>query len=331
MSFLVDDVSNWYVRLNRPRFYEVDVADNRAAFATLHEVLVATCRLLAPFAPFVTDWIHRELTGASVHLAPFAPAATAEPDAELERGMRDIRELARLARAAREEAGVNVRQPLSRLVCVVPTFSAAIFSELEPLLRTELNVKQVEFATTGDALVRLEAKPNFRALGKRFGKRTPLAAEAVASLSSAALAAFERGETLAISLDGESHMLGAEDLEIIRRASGALAVQEAGGYVAALDPTITPELRREGIARELVSRVQRLRKEAGFAVSDRIRLQVMGGAEVAAVVSEYEGYIAGEVLATDVITGGDIVGHPDAVQTVDMLDDTVRIALTRVA
>jgi isoleucyl-tRNA synthetase len=202
---------------------------------------------------------------------------------------------------------------------------------LVPLLQSELNVKHVEFVTTGDALVRLEAKPNFRALGKRFGKRTPLAAEAVASLSSGALAAFERGEPLAISLDGESHMLGAEDLEIVRRASGALVVQEAGGYVAALDPTITPELRREGIARELVSRVQRLRKEAGFAVSDRIRLRVTGGTEVEAVAREYEGYIAGEVLAIDVATGGDIEGSPDAVQTVDVLDDTVRIALTRVA
>jgi isoleucyl-tRNA synthetase len=309
----------------------VDGADNRAAFATLHELLVATCRLLAPFAPFVTDWIHRELTGRSVHLASFAPAAAGEPDVELERGMRDIRELARLARAAREQAGINVRQPLSRLVCVVPTFTAAIFNELVPLLQSELNVKHVEFVTTGDALVRLEAKPNFRALGKRFGKRTPLAAEAVASLSSGALAAFERGEPLAISLDGESHMLGAEDLEIVRRASGALVVQEAGGYVAALDPTITPELRREGIARELVSRVQRLRKEAGFAVSDRIRLRVTGGTEVEAVAREYEGYIAGEVLAIDVATGGDIEGSPDAVQTVDVLDDTVRIALTRVA
>jgi isoleucyl-tRNA synthetase len=212
----------------------------------------------------------------------------------------------------------------------VPTYAPAIFNELEPLLRAELNVKQVELATTGDALVRLEAKPNFRALGKRFGKRTPLAAEAVAALSSGALAAFERGEPLAISLDGESHMLGAEDLEIVRRASGTLVVQEAGGYVAALDPAITPELRREGIARELVSRVQRLRKEAGFAVSDRIRLQVTGAQEVEGVVREYETYIAGEVLAIDVTTGGDIEGEPDAVQSVELLDATVRIALTRV-
>lgn len=205
-----------------------------------------------------------------------------------------------------------------------------MFADLEPLLRAELNVKEVEFASSGDALVRLEAKPNFRALGKRFGKRTPLAAQAVAALSSEALFAFEHGAPLAIALDGESHVLGADELEIVRRASGELVVREEGGYVAAIDPAVTPELRREGIARELVSRVQRMRKDAGFAVSDRIRLQVTGNAEAEAVVREHEGYVAAEVLASEVTTGGDVAGNPDAVQTVELVDDTVRIALTRV-
>ena len=364
MEFLVDDVSNWYVRLNRGRFYDVDGADNRAAFATLHRVLVSICRMLAPFAPFVTDWIHRELTGTSVHLAPFAShgsgarngsgegngagggagapgaggvgdgrgsaATEAVVDPELERAMSDLRRLATLARAAREEAGVKVRQPLSRLVCVVPNYRAGMFDVLEPLLRSEINVKKLEFVSSGDALLRLEAKPNFRSLGKRFGKRTPLAAAAVAALSGEALAAHERGEAIAIALDGESHVLSAEDFEIVRRAAGDLTVQEEGGYVAAIDPTVTPELRREGIARELVNRIQRLRKEARFAVSDRIRLQVTGGAETEQVVHGYKEYIAGEVLASEVMAGGEIAGNPDAVQTVDVMDDTVRIALTRV-
>ncbi|HEU4641815.1 MAG TPA: isoleucine--tRNA ligase [Gemmatimonadaceae bacterium] len=332
MEFVVDDVSNWYVRLNRARFYDVDGADNRAAFATLHEVLVAVCRMLAPFAPFVTDWMHRELTGSSVHLAPFGRGRGAPEvvDAELERAMSDLRTLATLARAAREDAGVKVRQPLPRLVCVVPNYRAGMFAQLEPLLRAELNVKEVEFASSGDALVRLEAKPNFRALGRRFGKRTPMAAQAVAALSSEALFAFEHGAPLAIALDGESHVLATEELEIVRRASGELVVKEEAGYVAAIDPTVTPELRREGIARELVSRVQRMRKDAGFAVSDRIRLQVTGSAEAEAVAREHEAYVAAEVLASEVAIGGDVAGNPDAVQTVELVDDTVRIALTRV-
>ncbi|HET7552385.1 MAG TPA: isoleucine--tRNA ligase [Gemmatimonadaceae bacterium] len=337
MDFLVDDVSNWYVRLNRPRFYDVDGADNRAAFATLHEVLVAVCRMLAPFAPFITDWIHRELTGTSVHLAPFATPAAAGgaagrvlPDPELERAMSDLRRLATLARAAREVAGVNVRQPLSRLVCVVPNYKAGMFDVLEPLLRSEINVKALEFASSGDSLLRLEAKPNFRSLGRRFGKRTPLAAAAVSALSNEALAAHEKGEPLVIGLDGESHELSEEDFEIVRRAAGELTVQEEGGYVAAIDPTVTPELRREGIARELVNRIQRLRKEARFAVSDRIRLQITGGTEIEQAAEGYKEYIAGEVLASEVMTGGQVPGNPDAVQTVGIMDETVSIALTRV-
>ncbi|HEX6814071.1 MAG TPA: isoleucine--tRNA ligase [Gemmatimonadaceae bacterium] len=338
MDFVNDDVSNWYVRVNRARFYDVDAPDNRAAFATLHEVLVVTCRLLAPFAPFVTDWMHRELTagrdgvagGTSVHLAPFGGCSLAEGDAALEQAMGHIRRLATLARAAREDAGVKIRQPLSRLVCVVPNYKAGVLDALVPLLRGELNVKQVEFALTGDALVRLEAKPNFRALGKRFGKRTPLAAQAVAALNSDALLGFTRGESLVISVDGESHALAHEDLEIVRRAGGDLVVQEESGYFAAIDPAVSEELRREGLAREVVNRVQRMRKDLRYVVSDRVRLQVTGNGDVEKAVQEHRNYVAGEVLASEVIIGGDVAATVDAVQTVEVMDDDVRIALTRV-
>jgi isoleucyl-tRNA synthetase len=284
---------------------------------------------LAPFASQRASAAGGERVGAPA-VAGGEAATAAVMDPELEKAMSDLRRLATLARAAREEAGVNVRQPLSRLVCVVPDYKAGMFDALEQLLRSEINVKRLEFASSGDSLLRLEAKPNFRSLGKRFGKRTPLAAAAVAALSGEALAAHERGETIAVALDGESHVLSAEDFEIVRRAAGDLTVQEEGGYVAAIDPTVTPELRREGIARELVNRIQRLRKEARFAVSDRIRLQVIGGAETEQVVHGYKEYIAGEVLASEVIAGGEIAGNPDAVQTVDVMDDTVSIALTRV-
>ena len=165
MSFVVDDVSNWYVRRSRARFYEVSAPDNRAAFATLHEVLVVTARLLAPLAPFLSDWLHRELTGTSVHLAPYRRPEPAPSDPALERAMREIRTLARLGRAAREEAAIKVRQPLSRLVCVVPEALAADVGSLFDLLEAELNVKRVDLASSADSLVTLHAKPNFRSLG----------------------------------------------------------------------------------------------------------------------------------------------------------------------
>ncbi len=330
MDFVVDDVSNWYVRLNRARFYDVDTSDSRAAFATLHEVLVVSCRLLAPIAPFLTDWMHRELTGDTVHVASYMRSAAPPAEQALERAMTQLRTLATLARAAREEAAVKVRQPLARLICVVPDQRSAELTALEPLLRAELNVKAIEWASSGDALVRLEARPNFRALGKRFGKQTPLAAQAVLALPSEVLARFERGEPVAVSVGGESHTLTPEDLEIVRRASGALVVKEAGGYVAALDPTVTPQLREEGLARELVSRIQRLRKEAGLAVSDRIQVAIAGAVEVEAAARSRTDYISSEVLARDVAIGGAEPNAPDATQTADLDGLAVRLAITRV-
>ena len=329
-TFVIEDVSNWYVRQSRARFYEVEGADNRAAFATLHEVLVVTSRLLAPLAPFVSDWLHRELTGESVHLAAYVRGEAPAVEPALERAMDEVRELARLGRAAREEAGIRVRQPLSRVVCVVPPSTPRELGDLLPLLAAELNVKRVEMATSADALVSLEAKGNFRVLGKKFGKRTPEAAAAVARLSSDALRALERGEGATIELDGERHEIVADDVTIQRRATGDLVVQEAGGSFAALDPAVTPELRSEGLARELVSRVQRMRKETGLAVSDRIRLWVEGDEAVREAAESHREWIAEEVLARALVVGAGPADESDhATREVDLDGLRLRVALTR--
>jgi isoleucyl-tRNA synthetase len=320
------------VRLSRSRFYDVDTDDNRAAFATLHEVLVSVCRLLAPISPFVSDWIHRQLVGTSVHLAPFIGdrSALSVSDAGLQTAMSATRTLARLGRSAREEAGIKVRQPLSRLVCVAPNIDDAQLEPLIPLLRAELNVKQIEFASTADALVTLEAKPNFRSLGKKFGKKTPLAAEAIKAFSSEQLRLFLRGEPLVVTVDGETHALDQEDVTIIRRASGALVVEEDGGFFAAIDPTVTLELRREGLARELISRVQRMRKEASLAVSDRIALTVAGSDEIRAVIDAHGEWIASEVLATELVFREELTDRYDAMQELDLDGVVARLAFTRI-
>ncbi|HEY3113982.1 MAG TPA: isoleucine--tRNA ligase [Gemmatimonadaceae bacterium] len=339
MTFFDEDVSKWYVRQSRHRFYDVDGDDNRAAFATLHEIIVVTCRLLAPFAPFITDWVHRELTGSSVHLAPYARTAAAEIDVDLERAMQQLRTLATLGRAAREDAGVKVRQPLARMVCVVPlhrvlseaaeTRAGSRLEELSPLLAAELNIKKIEFITSAADLVTLKARPNFRSLGKKFGKDTPLAAEAVQALTSDALQEFEAGKPLYVSVGNESRELSAEDLTVVRSASGDMVVKEEAGYFAALDPVVSPELRLEGLARELVSRIQRLRKELGFAVSDRITLFVGGNAEIQEAATAFQKWIADEVLALRMIVGERIEGT-HATHAFDLDGQGVEVALERV-
>jgi isoleucyl-tRNA synthetase len=329
LEFVDEDVANWYVRQSRKRFYDVDSADNRAAFATLHEVLVVVCRLLAPFAPFVTDWLHRELTGESVHLAPYVRERGMPSDSALEAQMASVRTLATLARAAREQAGINVRQPLTRLVCVAPRMSEASLAPLLPILASELNVKRVEVATSADALVTLEAKANFRALGKKFGKQTPLAAEAVSRFTSDHLRRFESGEELSVTVNGDTHTITPDDLTIVRRASGALVVQEEHGFFAAIDPAISPELRQEGMARELISRVQRMRKDAGLAVSDRIRLAINGDPAVLDAATTHRDWIAGEVLATEVVIGGAREGTMLATRRLDLDGIQADVALTK--
>jgi isoleucyl-tRNA synthetase len=280
----------------------------------------------------MSDWIHRQLVGTSVHLAPFVAerGAAVVGDASLQTAMSAVRTLSRLGRAAREQAGIRVRQPLSRLVCVAPNVDDAEVEPLVPLLRAELNVKEIEFASSADALVTLEAKPNFRSLGKKFGKKTPLAAEAIKAFSSEQLRVFLRGEPLVVTVDGETHGLDQEDIAIIRRASGALVVEEDGGFFAAIDPTVTLELKREGLARELISRVQRMRKEASLAVSDRIALTVSGSDEIRAVIDAHGDWIASEVLATELVFRDELPNRYDAMQEIDLDGVMLRVAFTRI-
>ena len=207
----------------------------------------------------------------------------------------------------------------------------AALEPLLPLLAAELNVKEVELASSGDDLVTLEAKPNFRALGKKFGKRTPLAAQAVAAFGNEPLRLFLRGEPLVVSVEGDSHELEPDDVTILRRASGSLVVQEDAGFFAAIDPTVTPALKLEGYARELISRVQRMRKESGFAVSDRVSLTVQGGPEVKDVIDAHGAWIAEEVLATELgfVEQGESEARGDT-QSIDLDGITAQVAITRI-
>ena len=297
MDFVVNDVSRWYVRLSRSRFWAADSAAEPAAVATLHEVLVTVSRLLAPAAPFASDWIHRALTGESVHLARF-PVSSGRRDESLEIAMDAVRRVASLAHAARQQQRLAVRQPLARLQVAVPAgVRAAMSNGLLDLLRQEVNVKEVEVVASDTDLVRLRAKPNFRSLGKRYGKRTPAVAAAAVALGSDALRALERGQNATLELDGEVVTFLPEDIVVEREVASDWLVASDGPFVAALDPRLSPELRDEGIAREVVNRVQRLRKEAGYAYTDRIALWVSGDDLVLAAVRRHGEFIQGETLA----------------------------------
>ncbi|MBI4545353.1 MAG: isoleucine--tRNA ligase [Gemmatimonadetes bacterium] len=297
-DFIVDDVSNWYVRRSRDRFWgSADQADTRAAFRTLADTLLTVARLLAPVTPFHADWLHRALTGGtSVHLARFPESQAELQDPRLDVAMDAVRTLARLGRAAREELRLRVRQPLRTMYAVLPR-GTEISQELLRLLSDELNVKEVRFLADAGELVELRAQPNFRALGKRFGPRTPWIAEQIRAIPAERLQALRQGQPLTIVVDGEGFELAPDELEVQEAARGELVIEADAGFTIALDRTVDRALRQEGLARELVNRIQRLRREAGLRVEDRIALGIAGAPDVLEAALEHREYIARETLA----------------------------------
>ena len=293
----VEELSNWYVRRSRRRFWDGDPA----AFATLRECLLTVTRLLAPFCPFLADEIYDNLDGseASVHLCDFPDAG--ERDTGLEEAMAVARETVRLGLAARGQAGVKVRQPLQAAVVAATGDERAAIERFADIVREELNVRELRFVSQADELGEVEVKPNYRTLGPRFGKDMPLVADAVAALEAARVVeTLREGRTVAISVAGKDHELGADDLLISMKPLEGYQVEREGSHGVALELEINVELQVEGWAREIVHAVQVARRDAGLDVSDRIALTLSGDEDLVGAARAYQDYIAGETLATSV-------------------------------
>ena len=304
---LVEELSNWYVRLSRRRFWEGD----RAAFATLRHCLLEIAALLAPFTPFLADEIHLNLAGGeaedlgerpdSVHLRDFPEPDPALADPELEAEMGAVRRTVELGRAARARAKAKVRQPLRRAVIVANDAEREAIEARAGLVTAELNVKELDFVSEQADLVRYAVKPNYRSLGPRFGKRMPQVVAAVEALDPAGVArAIGDGGEIGISLGGADHTLGPDDVILALQPLEGYEVEAEAGHAVALQLQLDDELRREGLAREIVHAVQGARKGAGLEITDRIALALGGDADLVEAAREHQPYIAGEVLATSV-------------------------------
>jgi isoleucyl-tRNA synthetase len=301
LATFVDDLSNWYVRRSRRRFWDGDAA----AFATLRHCLVMVSKLLAPFCPFMADEIYDNLDGTlpSVHLEDW-PQAGAR-DVGLETAMGVVRETVRLGLAARGQSKLKVRQPLRAAVVVAAGEERAAIERLADVALEELNVKQLRYVSQADELGSYEVKPNYRALGPRFGRQMPQVAAAVASLDPQHVAAALRnGGRVAISVDGHDHELGPDDLMLAMQPLDGYQLEREGSHAVALELELDDELRREGLAREIVHAVQAARKAAGLQVEDRIELRLGGDDELLAAARAFEDYIARETLALAVAYDG---------------------------
>jgi isoleucyl-tRNA synthetase len=317
----VDELSNWYVRRSRRRFWDGDPA----AFGMLHTCLLTVARAVAPFCPFMADEIYDNLDGLedSVHLCDFPEPG--ERDVELEEQMAVVREAVRLGLAARAQSKLKVRQPLRAAAVVAAGREQAAIERFEGLIREELNVRELRVVSAADELSEVEIKPNYRTLGPRFGKEMPLVATAVAALDPASTAAaLSDGRTVGIVVGGHDHQLDADDLLVAMKPLAGYQVEREGSHAVALDLTIDDELRAEGWARDVVRAVQLARQEAGLDVSDRIDLTVDADGPLLDAIRTHQEYLAGETLAVSVSYGQ----LPDA-RPITVDDHELRVAVTR--
>ena len=301
----VDELSNWYVRLNRERFWGKGLEGSKlAAFETLYTVLLTLSKLLAPYIPFMTETIYRNLavghlTGApeSVHLCDFPVADLSKVDKELEAGMDEVESVVQLGRAARNAASLKVRQPLSR--CLVK--GKRLSDEIAQLIKNELNVKAVEFVDDASAFTTYNLKPQMRTLGKKYGKLLGKIGERLKTLDgNEVVATFERGETLKFELDGTPIELEKDDVLTSLTQKPGFEAQSEGDYTVVLDTNLTPELIDEGFLREVISKVQTMRKDADFEVTDRIALSYQTSERLSAVIEKGKEDLMRAVLALSV-------------------------------
>ena len=297
-DFVQDDLSNWYVRLNRKRFWggEMD-ADKQAAYYTLYTCLKTVAQLMAPNAPFYGDRLYRDLTDKTVHLSIWPVADEAMINIELERSMSLAQQATSMILSLRKRAEKNVRQPLQKAVIPAPdqeTLEALL--RVEDLIKSEVNVKEMVIVLAEESEIKLvkKIKPNFKVLGKKVGGMMKQLAAAIVQMSQDDIAAFETAGTFELC----NYALVAEDVDIITEDMPGWLVANNGVITIALDIELTPALIEEGIARELINRIQNLRKSSGLEITDRIAVQLENREEIAAAVKNCNEYIASQVLAT---------------------------------
>ena len=331
-TFVCDHVSNWYVRLNRSRFWNGD----KDAFQTLYDVLMNVAVLSAPIAPFFMDQLYLDLGGAleSVHyvLMPEADASVIDP--ELEERMELAQQATSMVLALRKKVGIPVRQPLAKML--VPVVSDAVRTRLEAvkdLILTEVNVKEMEFVTDTTGIITKKIKPNFKTLGKVYGARMKEIAAAFGSLDQATITAIQNaetaGEAYTLALPGGDVVLNPGDYQISSEDMPGWLVASEGALTIALDVELTDDLRREGVARELVNRIQNLRKTAGFEVTDRIDTVVYAdSADIAAALEGFGDWIGAQTLSRSVKQAPAAEATADA-REVEWAEGTIYIAVKR--
>ena len=325
-NFTQDYLSNWYVRLSRRRFWKGDYqTDKISAYQTLYTCMVTIAKLGAPIAPFFMDRLYLDLNGVtkkenfeSVHLAEFPKSDPSAIDKILERKMENAQTISSLVLSLRAKEKIKVRQPLQKIM--IPVDNDEQKAEIEAvsaLIKHEVNVKEIELLQDASDILVKQIKPNFKVLGPRFGKDMKLISNAISAFSAQDIKKIEQNGSLDVEINGKNITLGLDDVEITSQDIEGWLVANEGALTVALDVTLTEELREEGIARELVNRIQNLRKDSGFEVTDRIDVQLQNDKQVTAAIASNEAYIKSETLTENL-------------NIIDNLSDGIEIAFDEV-
>ncbi|MBR1465408.1 MAG: isoleucine--tRNA ligase [Bacteroidaceae bacterium] len=310
-TFVLDNLSNWYVRLNRKRFWggEMD-EDKLSAYQTLYTCLETVAKLIAPFAPFFADMLFNDLNSVtarentdSVHLAAF-PKPDGNVDKELELRMEMAQTITSMVLSLRKKEQIVVKQPLQKLA--IPTADQQTrerIDQVRQLILDEVNVKELEFVGDGDGLLVKKVKCNFRVMGKKFGKQMKSVSAAVNDMTQQQIAQLEKEGSINLIVDGAEALIEADDVEIISEDMPGWTVANEGALTVALDIDITPELKKEFIAREVIKRIQTIRKESGFNITDRVNVTISDTPEITDAVNNHAEFIASQVLAKGITFG----------------------------
>ena len=330
-EFVGDNLSNWYVRLNRKRFWGGDMTDDKlAAYQTLYTCLHTVTLLMAPFAPFFADRLYRDLTGSenSIHLDRYPVADPSLIDPDLEERQKLAQDITSMALALRRKVNLKVRQPLHTImVPVADEKRRAAVEAIMDLVKSEINVKDLKIVGNDEGILVKSVKPDFKKLGPKFGKNMKAAAEIIKNLDAKSIAALERDGRLSFDLNGTPAEVELSDVEIISEDIPGWLVANEGSLTIALDVTVTPELRREGIARDIVNRIQNIRKARNYDITDRIRLVFAPGADTDDAIRDFADYISRQVLATSL----EIVPLADSAEGIEELsmdDVTARVLIS---
>ncbi len=335
-DFVCDNLSNWYVRLNRKRFWSRGCDRNKvAAYQTLYTCLLTLSKLIAPVAPFYSDRLYRDLTdgcpgaAASVHLADFPGVDASAIDSDLEFRMATAQQLTSLVLSLRHKAKMKVRQPLAKMLVPASDDSQRrVFESVSDIVTAEVNVKRLEIVSGDNEVFVKRVEPDFKKLGPKFGKSMKQAAALIKGLAKEDIARLERDGGIDIAIDGNDVHVDIADVRIISEDIPGWLVANEGSLTVALDIELTDALRREGLAREIINRVQNIRKDRGYEITDTVTLVFAPGKEVEAAVESFGDYIATQVLARAIA----VAPVADASPTAEQLDIdglAVRVDISR--